>query len=162
MQEHPQFDLVGCTMRRFNDAGTADVVSKPESVSANSMRRIIPFNHATIMTYPRVYEALNGYTVAKHTLRAEDYELWFRFFHAGFSGYNMQEALYLVREDMNAIRRRTFRSRRRAFQVTRFGFRLLGFPRHWLIPKLLRFLAKSMVPYRCIGWYRSWQKKHRK
>ena len=45
-----------------------------------------------------VYDALSGYTVSKETMRAEDLDLWFRFFEQGFKGYNMQESLYRYRE----------------------------------------------------------------
>lgn len=158
LESHPEYDLVGTSMRRFNHEGLADSVTKPMQVDKYSMRNIIPFNHATIMTYSRVYEKLKGYVVSERTNRAQDYDLWFRFFHLGLSGYNLQEDLYFVREDMNAIRRRTFRVRWNAFKTTRIGFRLLGFPRRWLIKPFLSMLTKSMVPYRVIAWYRDYQK----
>lgn len=159
LQEHPEYDLVGTAMRRFNEEGLADTVYKPEAVDKLTMRRKVPFNHATIMTYPSVYQALDGYTVSKRTSRTEDYDLWFRFFHAGFSGYNLQEPLYLVREDMNAIRRRTIRGRWYGFQTTCFGFRLLGFPKRWLIKPFFVMVGKSLVPYRIIMLYRNYQKQ---
>lgn len=159
LEAHPEYDLVGSSMRRFNQDGFADSVQKPENVDKYSMRSMVPFNHATIMTYGRVYEKLEGYVVAERTKRAQDYDLWFRFFHAGFRGYNMPEDLYFVREDMNAIRRRTFRVRWNAFKTTRVGFRLLGFPKRWLIKPFVTMLAKSLVPYRLIGAYRNYQKK---
>lgn len=161
LRDHPEYDLVGTAMRRFNDDGLADTVEKPEFVDKYTMRTSVPFNHATIMTYPSVYERLGGYTVSERTNRAQDYDLWFRFFHAGFTGYNIQEPLYLVREDMNAIRRRTFRVRWNAFKTTRYGFRLLGFPKRWLIKPFLTMLGKSLVPYRLILLYRNHQKRER-
>lgn len=160
LNNHPEYDLVGSSMRRFSAEGLADSVKKPEHVDKYSMRSVVPFNHATIMTYSRVYEKLKGYVVSKRTNRAQDYDLWFRFFHLGLSGYNLQEDLYFVREDMNAIRRRTFRVRWNAFKTTRIGFRLLGFPRRWLIKPFFVMLFKSLVPYRMISWYRSFQKNN--
>ena len=157
LQEHPEYDLVGTSMRRFNEDGLADTVDKPEFVDKYTMRTVVPFNHATIMTYPTVYEALGGYTVSERTNRAQDYDLWFRFFHAGFSGYNIQEPLYFVREDMNAIKRRTFKVRWNAYKTTRIGFRLLGFPRRWLIKPLLTVFLKSIVPYKAVYFYRKLQ-----
>lgn len=157
LREHLEYDLVGTSMRRFNDDGLADTVDKPEFVDKYAMRTIVPFNHATIMTYPSVYEKLGGYTVSERTNRAQDYDLWFRFFHAGFSGYNIQEPLYFVREDMNAIKRRTFKVRWNAYKTTRIGFRLLGFPRRWLIKPLLTVFLKSIVPYKAVYFYRKLQ-----
>lgn len=159
LREHPNYHLVGTAMRRFSEEGFADTVDKPEFVDKYTMRTSIPFNHATIMTYPFVYETLGGYTVSKRTNRAQDYDLWFRFFHAGFSGYNLQEPLYLVREDLNAIKRRTFRVRWNAFKTTRYGYQLLGFPKRWLVKPFLTMFGKSLVPYRLIMLYRNYQKR---
>lgn len=157
LKEHPDCDLVGTAMQQFDENGPIQVVAKPENVDKFSMRTMVPFNHATIMTYPRVYEKLGGYTVCKRTTRTEDYDLWFRFFAEGFQGRNLQEALYHVREDMNAIKRRTFMSRWYGFQTTRIGFRLLNFPRRWLVKKFFVTLGKSLVPYRLVYLYRQRQ-----
>lgn len=159
LKEHPEIDLVGSSMQQFNENGNLQIVAKPENVDKYAMRDIVPFNHATIMTYRRVYETLGGYTVAKRTNRAQDYDLWFRFFAEGYAGHNLPEALYLVREDMNAIKRRTFKVRWYAYQTTRIGFKLLGFPRRWLVKEFFRTLIKSLVPYRLAYWYRKRQAK---
>lgn len=158
LKEHPEIDLVGTAMRRFNESGLADSVVKPEFVDKYSMRKDTPFNHATILTYKKVYDSLNGYTVSPRTVRGQDYDLWFRFFHADYKGYNMPDDLYYVREDMNAIRRRTFKVRWNTFKTTCYGFRLLGFPKWWLIKPFFSMLLKSLVPYRIISMYREYQK----
>ena len=160
LHAHPEYDAVGTLMQRFNEDGLADVMLAKEYVDKYDMRNGPPLFHATIMTYKRVYDALDGYTVAERTKRAQDYDLWFRFFASGYHAYNMQEALYLVREDMNAIKRRTFKVRWNAFKTTRFGYRLLGFPKIWLIKEFFVMLFKSLVPYRLIYWYRKIQSKH--
>lgn len=159
LQSHPEVDLVGTAMQRFNQDGLANIDYKPELVNRDSMKTLIPFNHATIMTYRRVYEALGGYTVAPRTVRGQDYDLWFRFFYENFRGYNLQEALYLVREDMNAIRRRTFKVRWSTYQTTVYGYRLLGFPKRLIVKAFLVNLAKSLTPFFVQSWYRSLQKK---
>lgn len=160
LQTHPEYDLVGCAMQRFSkEGGMADIIGHPENVDKYSMRSGPPFCHATILTYKRVYDTLKGYTVAERTNRAQDYDLWFRFFAAGFTGYNLQEPLYLVREDMNAIRRRTFRVRWNAFKTTRYGYALLGFPKNWLVKEFLVMIGKGLIPYRLMYCYRKYQAK---
>ena len=160
LADHPEIDLVGSAMRRFSEEnGLADVESKPQIVDRYYLRKSVPFNHATILTYRRVYEALNGYTVEKRTARCEDYDLWFRFFDKGFQGRNLQEPLYFVREDKNAIRRRTFRSRWERFQTAVVGFDLLGFPKRWLLEEFVVTLCKCLVPYHLIDAYRTFQAK---
>ena len=58
-----------------------------------------------------ILEALGGYSESKDTLRVEDYDLWVRMYAAGYRGFNTQEILYSMRDDRNAISRRTFQSR---------------------------------------------------
>ena len=158
LRAHPEVDLVGTAMQRFSSRGIADIDRKPEHPDRFTLRTTVPFNHATILTYRRIYDALGGYTVAERTNRGQDYDLWFRFFHAGFSGANMQEPLYLVREDLDAIKRRSFKVRWNAFKTTRYGYRLLGYPKWWIIRPAVSMVFKSLVPYRLIAVYRNWQK----
>ncbi|MBQ9530754.1 MAG: glycosyltransferase family 2 protein [Eubacterium sp.] len=159
LRNHPDVDLVGCSMQRFSESGMGMIDKKPEHPDKNTMKSCIPFNHATIMTYKRVYDSLNGYTVAKRTERGQDYDLWFRFFYEGFNGANMEEALYLVREDINAIKRRTFKVRWMGFQTTKYGYKLLGFPKYLIVVEALRTILKSLVPSKIVLLYRKWQSK---
>lgn len=157
LKTHPEIDLVGALMQRFNENGMADVMSAKEYPDKFDMRSGPPMFHATIMTYKRVYDALGGYTVAERTKRAQDYDLWFRFFAAGYRPCNLQEVLYLVREDMNAIKRRTFKVRWNAFKTTRIGYKMLGFPKRWVVQEFFKVIAKSLVPYRLVYLYRQRQ-----
>ncbi len=162
LKSHPEYDLVGTAMQRFNEEGTADIVYGPEPVDKNYMRKGTPFNHATIMTYKRVYDQLKGYTVAERTSRAQDLDLWFRFFAAGFNGFNLKEVLYLVREDGSAIRRRTFKVRLNALKTRYVGYKLLGFPTGELALSFVVIVLKSLVPYSVVERYRRWQKEKSK
>lgn len=159
LKEHPELQLCGTAMRRFDETGLHDVVYAIDKPDYYTLRRHIPYHHATILTYKYVYDRLNGYTVSERTRRAQDYDLWFRFYHEGFNGDSLREALYLVREDGAAIRRRTFQVRWNALKTTRYGFRLLQYPKHWIIEPTVFTLIKAITPYRVIEWYRNWQKK---
>lgn len=161
LKSHPDIQLVSTAMQRFSDAGKGMVDKKPSYPDKYTLRRDVPFNHATIMTYKSVYDALGGYTVAKRTERGQDYDLWFRFFAAGYKGANMEEPLYWVREDENAIKRRTFKVRWSVFQTTRFGFKLLRFPKHWILMEGVKVFFKSLVPTKVVLMYRNWQSKNK-
>ena len=145
--DHADVDLVGCAAQRFDENGLHDIYRLEEHPNKFSLYHKVPFGHAMIMTYKRVYDALDGYVVAKRTERGQDYDLWFRFFYAGFKGDNMQEALYDVREDENAIRRRTFKVRWRTYQTTRIGYKLLNYPISWRINAFISVVIKSMTPF---------------
>lgn len=160
LQSHPEIHLVGTAMQQFNDTdGNLRIVSAPEHTDRQTMQTRVPFNHATILTYKSVYDALNGYTVAERTRRVEDQDLWFRFFAAGYIGDNLQEPLYFVREDINAIKRRTFKSRWAAFLTMRKGYILLNYPKSCIVKHFILTLCKSLTPYKAQYWYRKIQQK---
>lgn len=154
LEKNPEYQLVSTLMQRFNDEGLADVAPKPEIPDKFSMRVGPPFNHATILTYKYVYDSLGGYVDEDRTIRCEDYDLWFRFFAKGYKGYNIQEPLYLVREDIVAIKRRTVKNRLRALKTTKFGYKLLKFPRHYYIRSAIKTYFKCLIPASLMLKYR--------
>ena len=127
LREHPEYDLVG----------TGVGVSDGEKIVASIVKRPVPtkesmlhqnaFSHATIMTYKRVYDALGGYSLDPTVERVEDVDLWCRFLAAGFRGYNLTDQLYVILEDEQAARRRTFRARLNSAHTRAHGYRLMGF-----------------------------------
>ncbi len=162
LREHPDVDLVSTLVQRFDKDKMADVIPKPEFPDRYTQRHQVAFNHATIMTYKYVYDKCDGYTVSKRTVRAQDYDLWFRFFYHNFKGVNMQEPLYLMREDMNAIKRRTFMVRFYAHQTTISGLRLLNYPLRWYIKPTIEFVVKALTPGFIVYKYRQYQAKKTK
>ncbi len=162
LRAHPEYQVVGTDMQHFNEkTGLADIVPSVKEPNYFTLRRHIPYHHATIMTYKYVYDKVDGYTVSDRTVRAQDYDLWFRFYHAGFQGNNIHEPLYQMREDSNAIRRRTFKVRCNALKTTFLGYRLLNYPKWWLIRPTLICIAKSIVPFWIVALYRRWQSVHK-
>ena len=97
-----------------------------------------PFCHAPCMVRAEAYRAANGYSEDKKTLRAEDYDLWFRLYSMGYKGYNIQEPLYKMRDDENAYQRRKFKYALNEAYVRRKGYKLLGLP--------LKYRVYSMRP----------------
>lgn len=160
--DHPEYDLVGCAMQRFSESGgLADILYSVDNPNYYTLRKRVPFHHATILARRKVFDKLNGYTVLKRTERGQDYDLWFRFFANGFTGNNLREPLYMVREDANAIRRRTFKTRFYALQTTWYGYSLLKYPKTWLIRPVVDTFVKALTPYKVVELYRAWQKKHK-
>lgn len=160
LNSQPDVDLVGSAVQRFDESGCTDIVQAPERPDRYTLSREIPFWHATVMTRRLMYEKLGGYNESTRTARSQDIDLWYRFFHEGFTGINLKEPLYAVREDFEAIKRRTVKTRWNVFLITINGYRLLRYPFHWYIRPFLA-LAKALVPFRAQLWYRSWQQRHR-
>lgn len=151
---HNEYQVVGTAMQCFDNNGYHDIMHPKMSPDKWTMRKGTPFYHATILTYKYVYDELKGYTVSERTRRAQDQDLWFRFFSKGFSGNNIDEVLYYVRNDENAVRRRTIWGRIDAFKTTVYGYNLLGFPKRWLVKPFILMIMKSFVPLKLRDWSR--------
>ena len=92
LREHPEFDLVSTGIKLFDGKEYyGERMNRKEVPQKEDLVWGPCFQHATIMTYKRVYDELEGYYVSNRTERGQDYDLWFRFFQKGVKGYNMQE-----------------------------------------------------------------------
>lgn len=154
LEDHPEIDLVGTAVLRINNEKRF-LLGSVENPDRFSMRRKPPFHHATILTYKYVYDRLGGYTVAERTRRAEDQDLWFRFYREGFKGDNLKDALYIIYETDANIKRRKFSDRWLTLQVQINGFKMLGYPKRWLIRPLIECLVKSLTPFWAQKTYRA-------
>ena len=145
LDSHPEYQLVASSMQRFDDTGKHDIVSLPEYPDLKILKRGVTFCHATIMMRKTAYDALQGYTVSDVVFRSQDYEMWFRFYAKGMKGYNIQEPLYYVREDINAIKRRSFKNRRCIMRIQYSGYKLINAPKRWYIFPIIEF-TKAFIP----------------
>lgn len=131
--EHPEAGVVSCSMSSFDDEGIFgkmiyDAAPQPKDLLHGSQ-----FCHAGALMRRDVLETLGGYSESKDTLRVEDYDLWVRMYAAGYCGFNTQEILYSMRDDRNAISRRTFQSRINESKVIlRAGKAFGGGAKTWL------------------------------
>lgn len=152
LKTHPEYQLVGTDMQRFNEKGKLGVIGSQTEPDKFILKTGVAFCHATIMAYREVFEVTGGYRVSKDTMRSQDYDLWFRFFKCGFKGYNIHEPLYLVRETLAAVKRRDFSNRYHIMRIQFRGYKLLGFPKMWYFIPVLQFL-KGFIPAKLLLWY---------
>ena len=133
LDRHPEYALIGTYMKAFDEKGEKNIIPIKEIPVKTDLPKFNPFHHATIMMKREVFEALEGYRVSKLTTRAEDVDLWFRFFANGYKGYNIAEPLYLVREDVATFNRRTFKHSLEASRVLVHGIKLLKLPLQYYV-----------------------------
>ena len=146
LRDHPETDLVGTQMMSFDEDGEAGIIRAPLHPVPEMLRSRVPIHHATIMTYRSVYEILGGYTENDTVEGVEDLDLWFRFFEKGFAAATMDEVLYDVRMDRNALKRRTLARRIRSIRTRAAGYKRLGFPLNGLIVPACVLFMKGLVP----------------
>lgn len=145
LKEHPECDLVGTGVAVSDGKRIIASIKKEEYPTKKTMLRENAFSHATIMTYKRVYEQLHGYSLDPTVLRVEDVDLWCRFLAEGFRGYNMQEDLYVILENDDAVKRRSFRARLNSAKTRKRGYQLMGY-KGWVCYKPYIGVYKSFIP----------------
>lgn len=119
LQQNPQTALVSCHMELYDETGAFGTIKFKESPVLKDFLKASQFCHAGCMIRTEVLRALGGYSESEKFLRVEDYELWVRLYLAGYKGYNLQEVLYSMRDDRNAVKRRTLKNRKNESRVIR-------------------------------------------
>ncbi len=146
LQEHPQYDVVGSGIIPYDKNGNKTIRMINEFPDKWDLIHGTTFFHPTIMMKKRVYEALNGYFVSERTKKGQDIDLWFRFFAAGYHGYNLQEPLLKYHESIDDYKNK--RSVHFAWGITKtkwLGFHLNHFPAY-VYPYAFKPLISALVP----------------
>ncbi|MEG1059232.1 MAG: glycosyltransferase [Clostridia bacterium] len=148
LSQYKKYSIVSCNMQVFDDNGfwgKTNVKEKPENLD---FIHGTPFCHAASMIRKEVFDIVNGYTVDSKLLRVEDYHLWFKIYQKGFIGYNIQECLYYMRDDINAAKRRNWQNRINECRVKVIGYKMLNIPKRYYIysirPILLGLLPQKI------------------
>ena len=144
LDEHPEYAVVGSWVQFFNSEGLGEVIRKIPEPSVYDVPKVNPFFHPTIMMRKSAYDALKGYTSNERTRRMEDVDLWYRFFAAGYKGYNIPEVLLHYRLDSNALKKRKLKYSIDASRIVFNGVRMLKLPVKYYLYSLKPLLSWAM------------------
>lgn len=128
LERHKEYAIVSTNMVYFDENGDWGKSNMLEFPQKEDLVKATPFCHAPCMVRREAYEKVKGYSVEKKLLRAEDYHLWFKMYLEGYRGYNLQEALYKMRDDRNATQRRKFKYRINEAYVKRLILKSFDLP----------------------------------
>ena len=143
--EHPEAGVISCSMNFFDDDGTFGSLIYDEAPQPADLLHGSQFCHAGALMRRDVLMKLGGYSESRDTLRVEDFDLWVRMYAAGYRGFNTREILYSMRDDRNAVSRRTFQSRLNESKVIlRAGKAFRCGIKKWLYAAIP--IIKSMCP----------------
>lgn len=111
LEAHKEYAFVSCLMDLFDDEGTYRVINYHENPTVTDLVKKSQFSHAASMMRANALKDVGCYSIEKIHNRVEDYHLWIKFYEKGYKGYNIQEVLYSMRDDINAFHRRSFNNR---------------------------------------------------
>ncbi len=128
LDEHPEYAVVSAPMIYFDENGDYRTGRGQGEIRKNDFIHGSPICHAPCMARTAAFKAVGGYSVDNKLLRLEDYHLWFKIFAAGYKLYMLNEPLYKMRDDRNAVARRNWINRRNESYVKHIGYKMIGLP----------------------------------
>ena len=140
LDSHPEYAIVSTPMIYFDENGEFKRGHGGFEPKADDYINGRTFCHAPCMVRTEAYKAVGGYTVSKYLLRLEDQHLWLKMYKKGFRGYNLDECLYMMRDDRNATSRRDYVTRRNEMLQRLRICRTFNLP--WY-----RYVQSVMVPF---------------
>lgn len=151
LEEHEEYGFVGCNARLLRESGVCGLRLMPERPKAENFLAFSPYIHPAVMFRREVFEKYGLYSESKNNLRCEDYELFMRFYQKGCIGYNIQEPLFLYREDENTFKKRKYRYRVDEFRLRYTYFKKLGLlnakSTYWVVKPLIAGLVPGKLLY---------------
>lgn len=148
LDSHPEYALVSCPMVYFDESGDYHTGHSESEPTKEAFRFGTPFCHAPVLMRRNILNAIGNYTAEPWIGRSEDYYLWYKFYKAGHRGFNLSTPLYKMRNDRNAIARRTVKFRWMSYKVGVKVMSDLGLKHPHLSG--LPGLAKAIVPGRIV------------
>lgn len=128
LDTHNEYAIVSTPMVYFDEQGEFGHGKGGNAPTINTFIYGTPHCHAPCMVRREAYMKVGGYTVDKRLLRNEDYHLWMKMYACGYRGYNLDECLYAMRDDRNAIKRRNWTGRRNDMYAHWLACRTLHLP----------------------------------
>ncbi|MGL5548744.1 MAG: glycosyltransferase [Culicoidibacterales bacterium] len=125
---NPELAIVSTGMIYFDESGEWGQSKPTAKPTKTTFIKGTPFAHAPSMMRTAAFQAVNGYSDERRLLRVEDYHLWIKLYAAGYSGQNILEPLYKMRDDRNATNRRKYKYRMNEAYVRYVAFKKLDLP----------------------------------
>lgn len=148
LDEHHEYAVVSAPMVYFDENGDYRWGKGKGDIYPKDFIHGSPVCHAPCMARTAVFKSVGGYSVEDMLLRVEDYHLWFKIFTAGHKFYMLDECLYKMRDDRNAVARRNWKNRRNEAYVKHIGYKMIDLPWytqvHALIP-IVKYLMPDFV-----------------
>lgn len=142
LDEHNDIAVVGGAAKISDGKDITSIRYLKENPKIDDVMFGPPFIHPTIMMRKCTYDYLGGYTVAKRTQRGQDWDMWFRFFAAGYKGVNLQKPLLIYHESKSDMKKRTLKAAFGCSKNAFYGYKALNLPKWKFI-----FIIKPIVSY---------------
>lgn len=160
LEDHPEYGFVGCNAGLLGENGVYGQRIMPETPGAKDFLAYSPYIHPSVMFRRAVFDKYGLYSEAEENRRCEDYELFMRLLQKKCTGFNIQEILFLYREDRQAYQKRKYRYRIDECRLRYTYFKKLGILSGKGCLYAIRPLIAGMIPGRLIYRIKKGKEKH--
>lgn len=157
LDNNPEYSIVSSPMIYFDEHGEFGRGKGGKEPTKQDFIYGTPICHAPCMVRSEAYKSVDGYSVDKRLLRYEDYNLWMKMMAKGYRGYMLEEQLYMMRDDRNAVNRRSFKGRINGIYAHYLAHKTLKLPWHKYVVFVIFSIAKGIMPKRIYNYF---HKKH--
>lgn len=140
LDKNLEYALVGSSAQLFDENGIWGKRQMKKIPKKKDFLFGSPFIHPTILIRKEILIKAGVYKVSKETLRTEDYDLFMRLYALNYKGFNIQENLFLYREDNLSYKKRKYK-----YRIDEARIRYEGFKRLNLMPIGLIYVLKPLV-----------------
>lgn len=151
-----EYDIVSTRMYMFDENGIWGHTHQKEFPTKEDVVMGSPICHAPVMMRRKCLEDVGGYTEGKNVLRVEDVDLWIKLYSKGYKCYNIQENLYGMRNDKNALARRKYKYRINSTRVRLRGCKVMNLGFKCYIMSFVP-MVNGLVPARIRNYIRHLQ-----
>lgn len=121
LDSHPEYAFVSCNMDLADTSGVFNTIKYIEKPELKDFIHCNMHCHAAVMIRSDALKKVHGYSESIQRRRVEDYDLWVRLYKEGYCGYNIQESLYTMIDNVGAYKRRSLQNRINESRVVFFA-----------------------------------------
>lgn len=150
LENHKEYAWCGTNAELLGKQGVWGNRKMPEVPESKDFLKYSPYIHPSVMYRTELFEKEDKYLVSTDTLRCEDYEIFMRLHQRGYQGYNLQEDLFLYREEPESFQKRKWKYRISEAKVRYRNFKNMNllFPIGWLY--VIRPIISAIIPVEVI------------
>lgn len=145
LETEPDIAIVSTAMNYFDENGIWGQSKPKEYPDKMDFVNGPPIAHAPCLVRKEAYLAVKGYSERKIHRRGQDYYLWASMYSKGYRAKNILEPLYSMRDDQNALNRRTAKSYLYATYTRYMVYKMLGIHLRYYVYILVSFI-KIFIP----------------
>jgi glycosyltransferase EpsE len=146
---HPEYSIIGTSVNYFDEMGVWGTSKQTGERCKINIFEGHTFYHSSVVMRKRDLMTVGMYTADKLNQRGQDYDLWCKFYKAGFKGYNLPDILVDYYESKQSVKRRKFRFRLNNAIKMHLWRKKLGLPLRYEYFSCVTF-AKCFVPQELI------------